>query len=447
MPPHRTVTKRFQDIRLLAALLLALLLVACESRGATTATTVRGGTPATVGSGSWQHLSLPVPNADVIGFAPSPTDANTLYACTGHVVASRAAPMTLWRTTDAGAHWTNFGALAGLGVNCAISIAPDDAQRVLVQISSGVDKGVDCSTDSDYLSDDGGATWKHLPPYDLHMPDSTPFDWCFLEMTRDHLFLVFGSTESTIATSLLARSDDDGQTWRRIDGGLGNDALFFPPAIGPDDQLAMTVEHARPQAGQAANSLWMSSDAGATWSKTSDLPGYPGPFLLSSFSTGGGTWPSASHPLYALANEQIPSDLFRESVLASDDGVHWSLLPPLPVPGVTGDRRGILQVLAALPDGRLAAWGADPLAGVPSENGQAYPQTHFSLWLWAPDAGTWQSVSTPLNITADEGCGLCWQGAASTAPDGSLWLYASRFYTDPTGEPPAGLYRLRIPSA
>ena len=184
---------------------------------------------------------------------------------------------------------------------------------------------------------------------------------------------------------------------------------------------------------------------GTTWSRAGALPEHPGTILLSAPAAGQDAWPSAARPFYALEDEQIPSGLYRERVLAGGDGQHWSLLPPLPVPGVGDERRGILQVLEVLPDGRLAAWGADPQTGVPIGEGLGKPMEAFWLWFWDPVAGKWSVVATPLNVSADEGCGLCWQAAISTAADGGTYLYAANFDVAVPGESPAGLFRLRLP--
>lgn len=96
-----------------------------------------------------------------------------------------------------------------------------------------------------------------------------------------------------------------------------------------------------------------------------------------------------------LEQEQIPSDLYRERVLASADGQHWALLPPLPVSGVSDLQRGILQTLSVLPDGRLALWGTDPRGGVPATEPSRYVVSGFWLWFWNPASQRWQFLPSP----------------------------------------------------
>src|SRR5262249_26303661 len=148
-----------------------------------------------------------------------------------------------------------------------------------------------------------------------------------------------------------------------------------------------------------------------------------------------------------LQKEQIPSALYREGVLASGDGWGWEALPPLPVGGTNGARRGILQALAALPDGRLAVWGVDPRAGVPAEGHVAEPVRGFWLWLWDPAQARWQMVATPLAVAAREGCGLCWQGQVASTQDGAQCLYVEDLFEAGTlGLPDAGVWRMCLPT-
>jgi hypothetical protein len=129
-----------------------------------------------------------------------------------------------------------------------------------------------------------------------------------------------------------------------------------------------------------------------------------------------------------LETEQIPSEPYREAVLASADAQHWALAPPLPVPGVDGEHRGILQALAALPNGRLAVWGADLQVDVPAEGNGADPLGPFWLWMWDPVQAQWQNVAMPLDVSAHEGCGLCWQAQVASTQDGAQCLYVSDLF-------------------
>jgi len=165
--------------------------------------------------------------------------------------------------------------------------------------------------------------------------------------------------------------------------------------------------------------------------------------MLAPRAQSGTGWPTQGQPFYALEAEQIPSDLYRESVLQSGDGQHWSLLPVLPVSGTSSERRGILQVLADLPDGRLAVWGANPNAALPASDGIHDPISNFWLWLWDPTAREWQTLPLPLPVTANEGCGLCWSAQSTVSADGTAYLYLQYYET---GQAPPGVFRVQVPA-
>lgn len=423
-------------------LIVALGCAACEtstSSALAPASSVSLHAPQRLPASAWEQVVLPVAATDMRGFAAAPTDAALLFACS-------AQPMAFWRSTDAGAHWTGYPLTLGPQDRCSFSIAPDDPQRVTLQVQQSADDSQPCAYDSFYLSDDSGVTWRKLPAHVSIAPASVSYGWCDLHVTRHHLYLAYSYEASGQAPqlSLLERSDDDGASWVRADRGLGGETLFFMPAIGPGDTLAMTVLH---YPDTTSTGLWTSTDGGKTWLQTSTLPDGVGTFLWT-LPPRGSRWPTADRPFYALENEQIPSNLYRERMVMSADGQRWTLLPPLPVAGVSETRAGILQALDVLPDGRLAVWGADPQAGLPPQDTTGQSQlSSFWLWLWDPVAQTWQAMSSPLEITASEGCGLCWQGQAAASRDGAAYLYVSRFWEGTAGATPPGLFRMRLEDA
>lgn len=135
----------------------------------------------------------------------------------------------------------------------------------------------------------------------------------------------------------------------------------------------------------------------------------------------------------------------------SADGRAWTPLPPVPTPGVSLDRPGVLQALDVLPDGRLAVWGADPQQGIPAQGvpviGRIFDEfPAFWLWLWDPTSSRWQVVSSPLPTPATEGCGLCWQAQTTLGDDGVSYMYAARFSVGLPDTSMPGVFRMRLPS-
>ena len=434
-------------------LMAVLLTTACAPSLTSTPSSSSRQLPA----GVWEPVTLPARPSDIQSIAVSPADPSTMLACTTHRPISAQGTWTpgvvLWRTTDAGAHWKLYPSVPGSGTECHFSIAPDDPRRVAFQVTRAVRGTSPCADDTVLLSDDGGANWRQLPAHASIAPSDVVSGWCDLYATRQHLFLVYNFLPSSPSPvvhqmSLLERSDDNGVTWTRADNGLGDSALFTMPEIGRGASLAMTVVHmsAQPLA-PATTDLWTSDDAGGTWRQTSALPEGAGTFLLTSPPMTDHAWPSPDRPFYALEQEQIPSDLYRERVLMSGDARAWTLLPPLPVPGASAERPGILQALAVLPDGRLAVWGPDPHLGVPASTAIQEPVTAFWLWFWDPVAARWQMLPSPLDASAPEGCGLCWQAQTAVTRDGVVVLYASYLDITALTNTPPGAFRVALPRA
>jgi hypothetical protein len=421
-------------------LIVALVGAACETStpsALTPASSVSLHAPQRLPASGWEQVALPAAVADMRGFAASPTNAALLFACT-------AQPMAFWRSTDAGVHWTRYPLTLGPQDQCLFSIAPDDPGRVTLQVQRSAQDGPFCTSDVFYLSNDGGVTWRKLPTHISIAPTGVSNGWCDLHVTRHHLYLAYSYEPSgqSPQVSMLERSDNDGASWVRADRGLGDETLFFMPAIGPGETLTMTVLNFLDTV------LWTSPDAGDTWRRASKLPDGVGTFLWT-LPPQGSAWPTANQPFYALEYEQLPSDLYRERVVMSVDGHTWTLLPPLPVAGVSELRAGILQALDVLPDGRLAAWGVDPQTGLPPEDTTGHSQmSSFWLWLWDPVVQVWQAMPSPLEITASEGCGLCWQSQVAASRDGVAYLYVSRFWEGVAGDnTPPGLFRIRLADA
>jgi hypothetical protein len=443
-----------------AVLLLApsLACVSCASAGTSPSpsSSVSLHAPSPLPASAWEQVSLPAPSADMRGVVVSPADPATLFACTADLQASESSgsgvaiqPMILWRTADAGARWTRYTPELAAGIQCLFSIAPDDPQRLTLQVSQiAQDDAQPCAGDAFYLSADGGATWRQLPEHASIAP-SHAYGWCDLHVTQRHLFLAYSFEPSVQASqvSLLERSDDDGVSWVRAGRGLDNDALFLMPEAGPGETLAVTVVHVKAYPGTPSTELWTSAAAGRTWRQASTLPDGAGTFLLTSEPPHGSAWPTPDHPFYGLVSEQIPSDLYREHTLMSSDERDWTLLPPLPVSGVSQERRGILQVLGVLPDGRLAVWGTDPASGLPAPNAIHTLMSAFWVWLWDPTAQRWQVLPSLLAVSASEGCGLSWQAQPAVSRDGALYLYVTYFDLGIPDTTSPGMFRVRIPAA
>jgi hypothetical protein len=187
------------------------------------------------------------------------------------------APGVLFESRDGGTSWQLNDAFwtqptrpdwsPGAGGMCMHSIAtwPGDPSRLALAISA---VGV-------WLSDDGGATWRHgnAGLYPRYMPEDQredTLDLCVHNMHRhptrpERLFMQFHGG--------VYRSDDAGESWLSIADGLPSD-FGFPLAIDPDDPdsayvipLVADMDRTTPD-GRVR--VYETRNAGATWVERGD---------------------------------------------------------------------------------------------------------------------------------------------------------------------------------
>jgi hypothetical protein len=429
--------------------ILSFLIVSCSciimgcSSSISVSVTTPTPQPTQIVSSRWEPISLPLPGTRLLAYTVSPTDPETLYACTNAVGTSTDSfsegPITLWGTRDAGHHWFTISLPATPATGCSISIAFSQPRRIAFDVTSAFDDQRPCDRDILYLSTDSGASWRRIPHHSV-APQGAAYGFCSITMAGQHLFLwyTFGGGENVPQLNLLELTDNDGITWSRADSDFGPGAFFLPPQIGENGTLATIVLHARPTS-EARSVLWMSHDSGRSWQQRAALPASIGTYLLTSPQQNP-SWPTPAVPFYALAHEQIPSNLYGLQVFQSPDGQQWFAIPPLPVSGASEEHPGLLQALEATNDGHLLAFGVNPKAGLPASVVAEQKQiAAFWLWLWDSHSSHWQVLSSPLTHPADENCGLCWGSALSSGLKHTTYLYVYRWGDS------NNLFRMRLP--
>jgi hypothetical protein len=387
---------------------------------------------------------MPVAGGSLLGYVVSPIDPTTVYACTNDPN-STTQHMVLWRTREAGQHWSRLALPASAGNSCSISISAVQPQRIVYMTYAAGDEPA-CESATLYLSTDGGSTWKHIV-HNSSAPDTRMSVFCTITVTSHDLYFLssYGGEMNTPQQSILERSTNDGDSWEGIDSAFGSGSLFLSPQVGADDTtLAISVwSHVSGLDHEGAN-LWMSHDAGSTWQWIGPVPG--GTFLLTSHQHGN-AWPSSASPFYLLINEQLPEALYAERVAQSNDGRRWTALPPLPVPGTSATHLGISQVLDVTNDGRLLAFGADPKTGLAAQgqaDQNAPPTPAFWLWMWNPRLTRWQVFPNPLAHPVHIGCGLCWDTSLSVGAAHTTYLY---IYNQDTLYPTSqSFFSIRLPA-
>jgi hypothetical protein len=380
----------------------------------------------------WQRIPLPATDGRAFHtIAVSPSDPDTVYACAGPWLGSAdpppIGPIWLFRTRDAGAHWELLSAPPLAGSRCSVYVSAAEPEQIALDVVTGshyyAGQGL-CAETTSYQSGDGVQTWRTLPGVALASAEAANA-YCGFWMAGHTRFveIIFGPhgppTPTTVRTA-IERSDDGDTNWQRADRGLPADGAIWeftqggPYASvrsGDETMVATVVSYMRTLTGLADTlQLWGTSD-GRTWRLLNDLHPFPANQPASLGKT---------QPHYVAVRDQLPAfDFYTTAQELNANNQTMGILPPLPVPNAASDRTGILQVLGALPDGRLLVLGVSPDRGlwpVPSPaasrmNSDDYLRTSW-LWLWDPAAARWAVVLAPLAAEPGRipyGCGNCWE--------------------------------------
>jgi photosystem II stability/assembly factor-like uncharacterized protein len=220
-------------------------------------------TPAVAGDGRWTTAGPE--GGRVSALAIHPADARRMLAGT-HAGG-------IFRTADAGAHWTRSHGLHRDASIWEIEHAPSEPEIVYAATDIGA-----------YRSTDGGAHWTLI----------------YSGATANSVTVDPTDADAAFITALLTvyRTDDGGATWDEIVGPhgiMGVDTIVFAPSA-PGRVYA--ANHAE---------LYVSGDSGLTWSPVSSLPH---------------ATDLAVHPTDA---DRLAIGTFSDGILRSTDaGVSWT---------------------------------------------------------------------------------------------------------------------------
>ncbi|HEX6133422.1 MAG TPA: hypothetical protein VFZ24_05650 [Longimicrobiales bacterium] len=206
--------------------------------------------------------------------AVAPSDANVVWVGTGESNNLRSSSWGegVYRSTDGGATWAHMGLRSSQHVP-RIVIHPTDPDVVWVASmgplwTRGGERGM-------YRTDDGGVTWqvkKQLGPFtgftDVILDPRDP-DIVYAvsyQRERKSYSFVAGGPESGIW-----KSTDGGETWVELTAGL---------PTGDRGRIGIDIARSQPNTLYATVSaqdggIFRSDDAGATWTRTSELQSIP----------------------------------------------------------------------------------------------------------------------------------------------------------------------------
>jgi photosystem II stability/assembly factor-like uncharacterized protein len=220
----------------------------------------------------WRPIFDDQPTGSVGAIAIAPSDPNVIYVGSGEGL-QRPDLSTgdgIYKSTDAGAHWTHLGLREGQQIPTII-VDPRDPNRVFAAVlghpyGPNPERGI-------FRSTDGGATWAKV----LYKDENTgAFDVAFDPSDVNTLYAVLwagrqapwemGSSYNGPGSGLF-KSTDGGTTWRQLTRGLpaSSEGLGrIGIAIAPS--LASRI-YALVDAPKEVGGLFRSDDAGESWSR------------------------------------------------------------------------------------------------------------------------------------------------------------------------------------
>lgn len=230
-----------------------------------------GGVWKTVNAGTTWTSVFDNEGAFSIGaIALDPKNPATVWVGTGERNSQRSVGYGdgVYKSEDGGRSWRNVGLKTSEHIG-RIAIDPRDSNIVFVAAqgplwSGGGERGL-------YKTTDGGKTWKAVIPGTEHTgatdvvidPANPDTMYAATWQRRRHFYtLINGGPESAIY-----KSNDSGETWTRVRGGLppgdlGRIGLSISPAN-------TNVVYATVEASGTLSGIFRSSDRGATWERTS----------------------------------------------------------------------------------------------------------------------------------------------------------------------------------
>ncbi len=259
--------------------------------------------------GMQYRLIGPFRGGRVLTVAGIPGDPQTYYfgAASGGV----------WKSVDAGAHWSPLFDKEAVSSIGSIAVAPSDANVVYAGTGEGCLRANVTDGNGVYRSNDGGKSWTNLGLHDTrHIPK------VLVDPRNSEVVLVaaLGHAFGPNSERGVFRTTDGGKSWSKVlyvDDKTGATDLSFAPS-NPNIVFAAMYQAIRQPwsftSGGPGSGLYRSTDNGATWKKLEGNGLPPGPMGRIGVTVSG----ADPNRVYALieANE---GGLYR----SDDGGDHW----------------------------------------------------------------------------------------------------------------------------
>ncbi len=176
----------------------------------------------------------------------------------------------VWKSTDAGAHWTPiFDSVPNASIG-AIAVAPSDHKVIYVGTGEGALRGDITWGDGVWRSADAGKTWTHMG-----LSDTRQIGALIVDPANPDIVLVAaeGHAFGPNAERGVFRSADGGKTWTKVlykDENTGAVDVTFDPGNPRIVYAALWQVRRQPwgfSSGGEGSGLYRSEDGGLTWTQ------------------------------------------------------------------------------------------------------------------------------------------------------------------------------------
>ena len=222
---------------------------------------------------TWRPIFDNEPTGSIGSLAVAPSDPNVIYAGSGEGLQrpDLAVGDGIYRSTDAGDHWTHLGLRDGEQIP-QIAVDPTDPKRLFVAVlghpyGPNAERGV-------FRSTDGGATFtkvlyrdENTGAYDVRIDPAHPnVVYATLWAARQAPWEIGSSFERP--GSGIFKSTDGGDHWTRLSGGLPAAMGRAEIAVAPSDS---NIVYAYVDGfGDSGGEVFRSDDAGAHFTMMND---------------------------------------------------------------------------------------------------------------------------------------------------------------------------------
>jgi photosystem II stability/assembly factor-like uncharacterized protein len=223
---------------------------------------------------TWNPIFDDQPTQSIGAIAVAPSDPNVIYVASGEGLQRPDLSVGdgIYKSADAGKAWTHLGLRDGQQIP-SLAIDPRDPNRLFAAVlghpyGPNAERGI-------FRSTDGGRNWQKVlyrdentGGSDVEIDPSNP-NVVYATLWRARQGPWEDDNEYGGAGGGIFKSVDDGDTWRKLAGGLPDDLVQAYVAIAPSDTRRLYATVASQETGADLYGkrlgIYRSDDAGETW--------------------------------------------------------------------------------------------------------------------------------------------------------------------------------------